>query len=126
MSKLTNHLIFRSYLAIARAEHYTQSELGETIDDAPTVQINWLQDEDAPDGVIRKPTNLTNRLICVELKRKFGIFILRGVDGFDKNGDLLLPKQNGFLVPKKEGNLIVDLEYKSDLAETGKEKQMAA
>jgi len=29
-------------------------------------------------------------------------------------------------VPKKEGHLIVDLEYKSDLAETGKEKQMAA
>jgi hypothetical protein len=126
MSKLTNHLIFRSYLALYRAENFTPSELGETIDGAPTVQMNWLQDEDTPDGVIRKPSNLTNRLICAELKRKFGIFILRRLEGFDKNGDLILPKQNGYLVPKKEGNLIVDLEFKTELAETRKERQMAA
>lgn len=128
MDKFTTHAVFRSYLAIGRAEHFTPSELGDEIDfsvrgeiaySLPATQINfyssreveaaiekfWKRDFEQAfkAGVMPKPGRLENIIICSELRKKFD---LTGVCQFDKDGELNFPRHADFFVAKKDGNLI--------------------
>lgn len=131
MNKFTRHIIFRQYLAIIRRETFQPSEIGEEKDGEIVSQLNWQEDESLSDtvlnlyglqpaeifalGIIQKPTNLVNRIVCSEIKRRHGEIVLRRAPSFDAQGDFILPRENGFLMPSKEGNLITGFEFYRDL-----------
>lgn len=134
------HSVLRSYIALARDEHYTESELGdnksfvekklywggELKEYFPTVQLNWTENEKFRDEIcaawnltdekffemmiIPKPTPLENLVYSAELRRIYGLGNLRFLPHFNKDGIYVLGRGNYYLKPKLKGNLISELE----------------
>lgn len=117
--------ILRSYVALARGEHFTESEIGETISDAPAIQRNWVEDENLSQLVCAawnltqeefdakmifpKPSATVNIVYSSILLRVYGKSFLE----LAYNGIFILPLGYGFIVPKKEGYLITELKLYS-------------
>jgi hypothetical protein len=138
MNEHTRHLILRSYVALARGEHFTESEIGETIDYIapysgrlialfPAVQFNWTENADLIKEVCEarniseekfselmifpKPTYIQNLVYSSELRRVFGIGVLRFMQEFNNDGNFVLPSYRGFFAPKHNGRLITALSF---------------
>lgn len=123
--------VYKTYIALARGEHWSASEIGATkdfvgaysgrlIDSFPLTQINWTESGELKEAVCKawdlseeqfdsrliteKPSHIQNLVICSELRRLFGN--LGFVEGFDRDGIFILPKERGFIVPQiKEGKI---------------------
>lgn len=131
MDKYTTHAVFRSYIALARAEHYAPSELGEAVEfvdkktgrligSYPLAQVNFYSSEHIEEaiekfwakdfeemfkaGVIAAPGFWANRLICSRLRKTFGD--LNGICQFDRDGELNAPRRADFFVPERKEGLI--------------------
>jgi hypothetical protein len=132
------HSVYRAYIGLARAEHFTASEIGETldfvgaysgklIDSFPTAQFNWREDADLKEAVcgawvwtdtqfdesliIKKPTCVQNLLFCSKLRELFGVGRLRFIDQFDNGGIFKLPAGPGFLEPRRDDGRIASLDF---------------
>lgn len=137
---MLKHSILRTYIAIVRGERFTDSEIGATkdftapysgrlIDSFPTVQLNWTENEkfreevcaarDMSDAeffaamIIPKPSYVENLFYSSELRRIYGLGKLRFTSGFDKDGNFILPKGNGYLAPLYDGKFIRGFELRS-------------
>lgn len=141
-------IIYRIYIALARGETYSESELGDTKEffnklgelsgELPTVQLNWLENTNFRTEVcaswnlsdsdffksmiIPKPSKIENLVYSAELRRIFGVGKLRFLPNFDRDGILILPSGNGFLTPVIVDNLITGFNLNS----YGKLKRKAA
>jgi hypothetical protein len=126
------HGVFRSYIALARGETFTPSEIGDSLDfvgaysgrligSFPLCQTNYFTSEDVETaiekfwrkdaaeqfkaGVVTNPGRLANRMICNRLTNRFGQ-LHEKVLQFDRFDHLNIPKGVDFFVPKREGNFI--------------------
>lgn len=123
------HQIYKTYICLARGEHYTPSEIGECLydDDCPAsilAQVNWFENTEFRNevckagkmtdqqfferGIIAKPSFIANLLYSSELRKIFGEL---NVDGFDRKGNFILPPGRGFFVPARENKLITGLKF---------------
>ncbi len=112
MNKFLAHGIYRQYIALARGESFTPSEIGETFLDAECLQLNYFVpegDEKYPPMSFDKPGVLTNKLICSHLRLRHGAEVLSQVKGFNSLGEFILPRERGLFFPVKENGLIVGL-----------------
>ena len=141
--------MFRSYIALARREHFGVSDLGDAIEfehelleDSqtifPTVQRNWRVDEGFMSEVCRarqiteerffdlmiipKPSYFENIFYSSQLRRAYGVGTLRFMKEFDKDGNFILDRFRGFYAPRIEVGLITEMCFYV----MGKLKQMAA
>ena len=138
MNDKLRHFILRSYVALARGEHYTPSEIGETVDffqpntgesigSLPAVQLNWTENdklikefcltrnitaEKVSDLMIfAKPTAIQNFVYSSVLRKAYDVGNLRFMREFDRDGNFILPLPRGFFVPKREGKFITNLAF---------------
>lgn len=134
----TTNKVLRTYIALARGEHYGPSDLGATvdfvgaysgrlIDSYPLTQKNWTENEDLREQVcaawnlkteeydrrmiIETPSTVQNLVYSAKLRELFGVGVLRFVTGFDKDGYFILPKGRGFLVPVINKGMIDSLRF---------------
>jgi hypothetical protein len=125
-------------VALNRGEHFTESEIGETVWDAPAMQLNWTENESFKaeicatwnlsdeqffkQMIFPKPSEIENLFYSAEMRRIFSVGKLRFLDCFDKDGNFILPKGRGFFVPRVESGLITKIEF----YDYGKLKRKAA
>lgn len=123
------HQIYRTYISLARGEHFTPSEIGECLYDGDCpesilAQVNWFENTELRKeickvgkmtdqqfferGIILKPSTIQNLLYSSELRKVFGEL---NVDGFDRRGIFTLPPGRGFFVPARENGLITSLKF---------------
>lgn len=131
------HLIFRTYIALARGEYLSASEIsasvdiydeyGECAESLPTVQFNWTEHGELKKEVCQarnlteeqfdlkmifpKPTEIQNLVYSSELRRIFGIENLRFIAEFNKDGIFILSKERGFFVPQIKNREIKTLKF---------------
>lgn len=130
------HKILRAYIGLVRGEHFTASDIGETIDidedSYPAVQLNWTENielktlvcerkgwtEDQFDKslIIPRPTFIQNLVYSAKLREMFGIENLILVGGFNKDGVFNLPRERGFYVPQMRNGQIESLKFYSQSA----------
>ncbi len=138
MTKILRNAILRGYIALAREEGWTPSEIGETIDYvAPysgreigsylVIQKGWSFNEKfraqycAAFGItdyeffeqmiVPKPSRVCNLIYSMHLRRVYGLGLLRFMPEFDKDGNFKLPSYRGYLKPKRDGKFITELEF---------------
>lgn len=101
------HSIYRTYIALARGEHFTESEI-----DPEFSQVNWIEHEKLARKlgldymqmfhamIVPVPTKIQHLTYCSVLRRIY-----------DK-AHIPWPTGHGFLEPVKDGHLIVSLQFK--------------
>lgn len=145
------HAVFRCYIALCRSEHYTESELGETIDfidrrsnlneSFPLSQLNWMETEKFravvcsafklsdeqffEKMIVEKPTELENWLYSAELRRVFSPETLKATNHFDKKLNFILERGAYFIMPKIKDGLIETFSFVSYQKLSEKRKSIA-
>lgn len=131
--ELLNHFVYRAYIALARGEHYTTSELGDAPhDDAELegefyAQLNWTESKDMSDllrkawglseeqwhrmKAFQRPSAVQNVLYSSRLQRVVGVSRLATVPGFTRFGLFHTDRRYGFYVARYDKNLIESLGF---------------
>jgi hypothetical protein len=113
---LLKHSVYRAYIALARGEHFTPSELGDCLyDDCPEsllVQENWWHCEKLGQKLGLDYIEMFDQMIIAKPSKIEHIIYMGEIRKIAPDFEIKLPPGHGYLIPLKNGHLIDRLEFK--------------